>query len=190
LKSLFTDRQREVLYRLLQSSVRRAEAAYRRVYQENTQFSRFLVAQDLPLPRAFMLAAEFVINNDLRSEFDARDVDTAHTQALLADAASLKVPLDKAGLGFALKRTLETLARDLRDNPDDIATLESLTIAARLARSLPLTVDLWKVQNYYYDLLRSRYESQRDAAREGDEKAVRWIDLFEDLGAQLDVAVS
>jgi hypothetical protein len=189
LKSLFTDRQREVLYRLLQSSVRRAEAAYRRVYQENTQFTRFLVAQDLPLPRAFMLAAEFVINHDLRAEFDTADIDIPHTQALLADAASLKVPLDKAGLGFALKRTLETLARSLRENPLDIDTLESLTIAARLARALPLSVDLWKVQNYYYEMLRTRFESQSAISQSGDADAARWVKLFEELGAQLEVAV-
>jgi alpha-amylase/alpha-mannosidase (GH57 family) len=190
LKSLFTDRQREVLYRLLQSSVRKAEAAYRRVYEENTPFTRFLVAQDLPLPRAFMLAAEFVINHDLRAEFDAEDIDVEHAQALVADAESLKVPLDKTGLAFALKRTLERLARRVRAEPDELNVLEAFARAATLACALPLSVDLWKVQNDYYELLRSTYEEKSDEARSGAADAVRWVELFKTVGAQLDVAVT
>ena len=190
LKSLFKDRQREVLYRLLQSSVRKAEAAYRQVYQENAPLTRFLVAQDLPLPRAFMLAAEFVINHDLRAEFDAVDIDIAHARALVGEASSLKVPLDKIGLAFALKRTLERLARLLRDQPDEIDTLESLANAAVLANSLPLTVDLWKVQNDYYELLLSQYERQVELSLAGSADASRWVEHFKALGEQLEVAVT
>jgi alpha-amylase/alpha-mannosidase (GH57 family) len=189
LKVLFDERQREVLYRLLQSSVRKAEAAYRRVYQENTPLTRFLVAQDLPLPRAFMLAAEFVINNDLRAELDADDIDVEHARALVAEAASLKVQLDKVGLSFALKRTLERLARRVREQPDDVASLESLAHAAQLARTLPLTVDLWKAQNDYYELL-SQYEKIGEAAGAGDADAKRWVELFKAIGTQLEVAVT
>ncbi|MEO5510907.1 MAG: glycoside hydrolase, partial [Longimicrobiales bacterium] len=189
LKALFTDRQREVLYRLLQSSVSKAEAAYRRVYEENSPVTRFLVAQALPLPRAFMLAAEFVINNDLRIEFDAEDIDIAHARALVNEAAALKVPLDKEGLAFALKRTLERLAQRLATDPDDVRALDALARSATLARSLPISVDLWKVQNSYYQLLQSDYESHSARAAEGSADAAHWVDLFTVVGRQLDVAV-
>ena len=189
LKSLFRDRQREVLYRLLQSSVHRAEVAYRRVYQENAPFTRFLVAQDLPLPRAFMLAAEFVLNLDLRIAFDRDDLDIEHARSLLADAASLKVPLDRAGLAFAMKRTLERLAHRVRSAPDDVDTLDAFSRAATLATSLPVSVDLWKVQNVYYELFRNVYPIQLERATAGSTDATRWVDLFTIVGEQLQVAV-
>jgi hypothetical protein len=53
LKSLFGDRQRQILYRVLESSVTDAKRAYRRLYEDNASLMRFLIAQDLPLPRAF-----------------------------------------------------------------------------------------------------------------------------------------
>jgi alpha-amylase/alpha-mannosidase (GH57 family) len=189
LKALFTDRQREVLYRLLQSSVRKAEAAYRRVYRENSPFTGFLIAEDLPLPRAFMLAAEFVINHDLRMEFDAAEIDIAHARALVDEAAALKVPLDREGLAFALKRALERLAEQLSQNPDDLRVLESFARSATLARSLPLNVDLWKVQNQYYEMLGRYYPQRRDQARGGAADAERWVELFTVIGQHLGVAV-
>lgn len=189
LKSLFKDRQREVLYRLLQSSVRRAEEAYRRVYQDNTPLTRFLVAQDLPLPRAFTLAAEFVVNHDIRAQFDAEDIDIELAGELVADAAALKIPLDREGLAYALKRTLERLASRLAEQPADLHTLETLARAATLARSLPLAVDLWKVQNLYYEMLASVYREQNVRAQAGAPDALRWIELFRTIGAQLGVAV-
>jgi alpha-amylase/alpha-mannosidase (GH57 family) len=189
LKALFKDRQREVLYRLLQSSVRKAEAAYRRVYEDNAPFTRFLVTQELPLPRAFMLAAEFVINHDLRAEFDADDIDIAHARALVDEAAALKVPLDREGLAFALKRTLERLAQRLSSNPGDVQTLDALARSATLARSLPVSVDLWKVQNEYYQLLQSEYQSRAGHAADGSAEAAHWVDLFTVVGRQLGVAV-
>jgi hypothetical protein len=190
LKVLFNDRQRDVLYRLLQSSVRKAGAAYRRVYQENTPLTRFLVAQDLPLPRAFMLAAEFVINNDLRAELEADDIDVEHTRALVEEAVSLKVQLDKVGLSFAVKRTLERLTHRLREHPADTSALDALANAAVLARSLPFSVDLWKVQNDYYELLLAEYKTQAAAAADGDEESIRWVELFTAIGSQLEVAVT
>jgi alpha-amylase/alpha-mannosidase (GH57 family) len=189
LKSLFKDRQREVLYRLLQSSVRRAEEAYRRVYQDNTPLTRFLVAQDLPLPRAFTLAAEFVVNHDIRAQFDAEDIDIELAGELVADAAALKIPLDREGLAYALKRTLERLASRLATQPADLHTLETLARAATLARSLPLAVDLWKVQNLYYEMLGTVYRGQTVRAQAGAPDALRWIELFRTVGAQLGVAV-
>ncbi len=190
LKALFTDRQREVLYRLLQSSVRKAEAAYRRVYQENAPVTRFLVAQGLPLPRAFMLAAEFVINHDLRAGLETDDIDIAGVTSLVDDAAALKVPLDREGLAFALKRSLEQLADSLAERPDDLETLESFARSATLARSLPLSVDLWKVQNKYYKLMRTHYASNDARARAGAADAERWAELFTVVGNQLGLAVS
>src|SRR5687768_4118631 len=89
LKSLFGDRQRQILYRVLESSVADAERAYRRLYEENASLMRFLIAQDLPLPRAFGMAAEFVINRDLRAVLTSREIDVARARSLLDEAKSI-----------------------------------------------------------------------------------------------------
>ena len=189
IKSLFSDRQREVLYRLLQGSVTAAEEAYRRVYEDNLPLTRFLVNQDLPLPRAFTLAAEFVLNQELRTVLESDDIDLDRSQALLGEASALGVKLDLTGLNFAAQRTLERLAEKLRRNPDDTDTLQRVARAATLARSLPLGVDLWRAQNSYYRLLKDVYPDISARARAGDLAAREWTDLFTSVGEQLGMAV-
>jgi hypothetical protein len=189
LKSLFADRQREILYRLLQTPVKIAEAAYRRVYEESLPLTRFLISQELPLPRAFTLASEFVLNQELRAVLDTDDIDVDRPAALLSEAESMGVNLDVPGLSFALKRTLERLAAQLRREPEDVVVLQRLARAVALATRLPLGVDLWRVQNLFYELMDAVYPDYAARARAGDVKAAEWIDLFRTVGGQLRMAV-
>jgi alpha-amylase/alpha-mannosidase (GH57 family) len=190
LKSLFADRQRAILYRVLESSLTDAERAYRRLYEDNASLMRFLIAQDLPLPRAFRLAAEFVLNLDLRAALSAGAVDLERARSLLDEAEAAAVQLDSGGLGYAVERALEALAHSFVEHPRDIERLEQWAEMASLTEALPFDVNLWKTQNVFYDLLHSVFASMRERAEEGDEAARRWIQLFTELGERLSVAVN
>ncbi|HSJ15491.1 MAG TPA: DUF3536 domain-containing protein [Longimicrobiales bacterium] len=185
LKSLFADRQRVILYRLLQGSIRGAEAAYHRVYEENLSLTRFLASQDLPLPRAFTLAAEFVLNHELRAALDAEEVDLERPRTLLAEADQMEVVIDRAGLSFVLKRTLERLAARLSEDPHDLVTLQRLARAAALAGTLPLDVDLWRAQNIFYQLMRNVHPDYAARVAAGDVGAGQWLELFNGVAAEL-----
>jgi alpha-amylase/alpha-mannosidase (GH57 family) len=190
LRSLFADRQREILYRLLQTSIRNAETAFQHVYRDNLPLTRFLVSQELPLPRVFTLAAEFVLNRELRSALESEEVDLERPHALLAEAQQLQVKVDRAGLGFALKRTLEELAERLSRDPHDLVTLQRLSRASGLAGTLPLDIDLWRAQNIFYELMRDVYPDYEARVSAGDLGARQWLELFTGVAAQLRLAVS
>ncbi len=189
LKSLFADRQREILYNLLRTPVRQAESTYRRLYRENAALIRFLVDMGLPLPRAFTMAAEFVINRELRRIFESEMPDLERARTLLAEAGELRVTLDASGLSFAVERTLERLAAAHRHQPDDTAGLEQLVDVAAVARTLPFAVDLWKTQNLFYATVRDALGEVLARAEAGDQHAQRMLPLFRTLGELLSVAV-
>jgi hypothetical protein len=62
---------------------------------------------------------------------------------------------------------------------------EPLYEAATLLLHLPFYVDLWKVQNYYYEVLQRQHPQQLVAQRAGDEAAQQWIERFQSLGELL-----
>jgi alpha-amylase/alpha-mannosidase (GH57 family) len=190
LKSLFGDRQRQILYRVLESSIGEAERAYRRLYQDNASLMRFLIAQDLPLPRAFRMAAEFVLNRDLRAALTAPIVDLGSARSLLEDAEATRVQLDREGLSYVVARALERVALELQQRPHDLALLEAWSELASITAALPFDVNLWKVQNVFYELLNTVYPAIRQRAAEGEEEAGRWVELFGALGEQLAVVVT
>ena len=189
LKSLFADRQREILFNLLRTPVRQAESTYRRLYRENATLIRFLLDMGLPLPRAFTMAAEFVINRELRRIFEADVIDLERARSLLAEATELKVRLDESGLSYVVERSLETLAAAHRTRPHDVSTVEQLAEVAALAHGLPFEVDLWKTQNLFYATVRDSLAETTARAGAGDARASQALPLLHRLGELLSVAV-
>jgi alpha-amylase/alpha-mannosidase (GH57 family) len=189
LKSLFADRQREILSWLIESNLLEAEEAYRRIYDENAAVMRFLHDVRMPLPEAFRFAAEYVIAQDLRRALTAEPLDLARVRSLVEQAESIDVDLQSRGLAFVVQRTLERIARHSREAPTSTATLEVLAELDGIVRTLRLDVDRWRVQNDFYVMIRDHYPSQDERARAGDDDARRWRELVTAIGEQLGVTV-
>ncbi|WP_035108189.1 DUF3536 domain-containing protein [Desulfovirgula thermocuniculi] len=182
LKHLFRDKQREILGIILDSTLEEVAADYRRIYERHAPLMRLLKELNIPQPKVLFSAAEFVINASLRRALAEKFPDLEHIRALLEEARSINIPLDGASLGYALKKTLERLGKELRENPLDTGLLEHLEAACSLVHFLPFEVDLWKVQNIYYGLLQSIYPEVRQRAAAGDEGAEAWVGRFSSLG--------
>jgi alpha-amylase/alpha-mannosidase (GH57 family) len=190
LKSLFGERQRAILHRVLESSLAEAERAYRRLYESNASLIRLLISQDLDVPREFRLAAEFILNRDLRAALSSPGISLERVRSLLEDAGAARVQLDREGLGYAVERALEGMATAFREHPRDVQRLENWAGLASLTSTFPFDVNLWKSQNVFYDLLKTVFPSMADGADAGDKAAQRWLQLFRALGEKLSVAVT
>jgi hypothetical protein len=186
LKSLFRDEQEKIVNLLLESTLAAAAAAYGQVYDHHAPLMRFLADLGTPLPGVFRMTAEFVLNSDLRRAFEGEELDLERIRTLLDAAEKEKVRLDTAGLGYALEQTVERLMGELRAAPTDLGLLEKLEAAIGLVGSLPFEVQLWKVQNLYYEMLQKVYPEFRARA---DEEAQDWVGHFLSLGEKLSFRV-
>src|SRR5262249_30597174 len=189
LGSLFRDEQRKIIRRVLQPTLAEAEAVYRRLYEQHQPTMRFLAHIGVPLPRAFQTAAEFLFNTDLRWALEDDEPNLEHIRSLLKEAASWHVQLDAAGLSYRFKKTIGRMAERFRQQPTDLAVLQTMDAAVDLARSLPFEVDLWQAQNIYAELVQARCPRIVARAVEGDDVAQAWLDQFVTLGDKLGVQV-
>ena len=73
LKLLFRDEQRRILRIVLESSQKRIEAAYRHIYETDAPLIHFVDSLNMPLPSGFQMAADVVLNTDLRRAFEVRN---------------------------------------------------------------------------------------------------------------------
>jgi hypothetical protein len=188
LKSLFAERQREILNWLIENNLRQAESAYRRVYEENSALMRFLTDVGVPLPEAFRFAGEYVIEQELRRVLATDPLDLEQARSLLEQAEAIEADLRRRGLAFVVQRTFERLVRNSRAQPDDVRALEQLAEFSTFVRSLPFEIDLWRVQNEFYAMVRAN-DPARSLRASDDESALRWTTLFTAIGEQLAVAV-
>jgi alpha-amylase/alpha-mannosidase (GH57 family) len=185
--SLFRDEQRKVLDVVLASSLTEAETLYRQIYERRAPMMRFLTKLRIPLPKALGAAAEFVLNGYLRTALQQEEVNPDSVRSLLETTTHEGVAVDAATLEFAFRLNLERIAERLAADPTGPG-LKQLQNAASLLRFLPFAVDLWKVQNIYYGLLKNSLPKLWQAP--GDEVAQAWIESFSALGRQLGIKVT
>ncbi|HXG31383.1 MAG TPA: DUF3536 domain-containing protein [Thermodesulfobacteriota bacterium] len=189
LRSLFRDEQRKVLGLLIKSTLEEAEAIYRQLYERTAPMIRFMSGLGIPTPRVFYSTAEFVLNSGLRRAFEG-EVDIDRIKALLEEARLEGITLDTDTLEYSLRGNIERMASGFLANPADLSLFEKLEAAINLLPSLPFTVNLWKVQNYYFEMLKSVYPRFREKAEDGDENAKIWVDRFHSLGDKLYIRVT
>ena len=188
IRSLFRDEQRSVLDIILASTLGEAEALYRQIYENRAPMMRFLTTLQIPLPRAFYAAAEFVLNGYLRRALEEDDVDPERVRTLLDTARLEGVSLDTATLEFVYRHNLERMAERLLADRTEVS-LKKLAEAASLIGALPFGVDLWKIQNIYYRVLETVYPQIVRQKNRGHEAAQHWLERFEGLGQKLSVKV-
>ncbi len=189
LRSLFRDEQRRVLNRIMEASLEGVRFTYRKSYDNHLAFMRFLTDLGIPLPEPLPCTAEFVLNFYLRQACENGEVDPEAVQTLLVEARALKVTLDGVSLEYTLRLTLERLAAGVRENPGDFKGLRQLAKGVSLAKTMPFEVILWKIQNVYFEMVRTVLPEWRWKAEHGEAEAKEWLAIFLPLGRDLSVKV-
>lgn len=187
LHSLFRDQQRLILNSILKSTLESAEAEYRQIYDTNAPLLKFLQDLKVPMPSALQMAAEFVLNANLRQEVEKEDLDFDQINAYLDEANQANIKLDMEGIGFAFSRTLEKAVVKLKEGTDRYDGVTQAQRACQLAMQLPFDVNLWKVQNEFYQISKTLLPQMKARVEKGDQNAQGWVDAFLCLGQELRV---
>ena len=190
LKSLFRDEQRQVLDRILGSTLAEVEAAFRQIYEDYYPLMRSLTDLGNPTPKAFRAAAAFILNADLRYEVSSDTLNVERVWSLLEAARMWSAELDAEGLSYLFEHTLERMMANFVSAPEDLSLLGNLVAGVTLARSMPYPVNLWRVQHLFYEMRWTGYPGFRRRAQKGDDVAGEWVALFLALGEKLLVCVA
>jgi hypothetical protein len=70
--------------------------------------------------------------------------------------------------------------------PGDLITLQRMNEIFAILNSLPFPLNLWKVQNLFYELKQTLYPK---ICERTDAESRLWLRQFADLGAKLGIAV-
>jgi alpha-amylase/alpha-mannosidase (GH57 family) len=186
---LFKDEQRKVLEQVLHSTLEGIEISFRKIYEENYPIMSFLQSLQMPLPRPLLLAAEYVINMDLRKIFEGEEFNGEKLENLIEEAKRWSLEIDKDTTGFVVNSWINGLMEKLRQTPEELPLFEQIEKALGLLSPLAIDLDLWKAQNRYFAIGKERYPLMSERAEKEDNFAKSWIEHFRQLGAYLHVRV-
>ncbi len=184
------DAQRKVLGETLESAVSGIEKPFRPLFERLYPPERFTAELGGPVPRAFHATEELIVNSELHRAVKSYPVDESKIRSLLDTAAKWQIKVDTEGIGYDFKINLENMIITLAANPSDTDRLKNIAAAVSLARSLPFPVDLWKVQNLFWEMKSTAYPETKQKAEQGDSQAREWVKVFTTLGTSLLIRVA
>jgi alpha-amylase/alpha-mannosidase (GH57 family) len=189
LRTLFRDKQREIVNNILDESLASASAVYREIFENNAPLIRFLNNLGIPIPAAFQSAAEIALNSQLKQAFERPEVDIEGTQSTLKEAAATKVKLDVSGLEYVLRTRLEREADDFVRQLADLDRAQRFRKLLEFAATLPFPVNLWEVQNLCFRPLIQTIDELRRQAEKGDVAARSALNELAMIGEKLHIRV-
>ena len=183
LKNLFRDEQRKVMNEILKPALRGIESAYRQLYDNHAPLLRFMHECHIPTPNAMKMTAEIALNGMLRRALESGELNLELIQSLLEDVRMAGAVLEETSLEMTLRRNLEHGAQGFFQNPMDLSSLRKLREQVAVAKSLPLPLVLWSLQNLCYVVLEKTYPEMREKGES------EWTAEFEQLAALLSLRV-
>ncbi len=189
LGALFKDEQRRILKEILASTREDLENRFRLIVERYAPLMKFLQSAGAPLPPGLDTATDFVLHADIRRQIEAEPINLEGLWALIQEGQRRgSRPLD-AHISYTVKNRMERMMAALAANPAEIDRITALQKFAELMMPLPLGLNLWKVQNAYWELLQKTLPDFRQRAAAGSEPAQDWVRQFTALGRTLGFGV-
>jgi alpha-amylase/alpha-mannosidase (GH57 family) len=185
LSNLFSDRQRIILDSLISKTTENFEHAYRQLYESNRILMGFLRDAGMPVKKAFIAAAELILNADIETAFLDEPVDAARIQGLMGEMNKWNTSLYAIDIEFKVRKKLEDCMRRWLKKPEDMSTLTDIQSRLEVCRLLPVEINYWQAQNIYYQIVKSHYAKiLQMGIFHGAEKS-QWINALKYVGDML-----
>jgi hypothetical protein len=185
-KDLFLDDRRRVLAQIGEGILEQLEETYRQLYRENRRLMEYLHELNVPLPKGFALAAEFLVNRTfsrVMANVIEKGQNDDEVEEVLREAHKWQVPLATQESAHLVSRAIEGHVAALLTN----SLGSGAAFASRLlhvAEHVNLRLNLWRAQTLFVQVCR-RHLHDLLKRRDGDEVVVRQLTVLRRLGEQL-----
>lgn len=184
---LFKDEQRRILGQILSLTYEEIENSYRHIYAENYTLMNFFHSLHIPVPRPVYVAAEYIVNLDMKRVLNEEATDVKRLERLIDDIGRWSIGLEK-GMEVIASTKITSLMKAFSLNPEDASLMERMRAVLGLLKRIPVELDLWEAQNFYFSVARRLYKYKKKMAGK-DDASGQWLEQFRDLGRNLKVRV-
>jgi hypothetical protein len=182
---LFKDRQNKILNRILSAEISEIALSFNQVVERNQKVLDFLPQLQMPIPEPLRLAAEFTLNERIKSALSHERPNPQVLEGLIDQSKRWSIELARPSLAFAANKKICELLGRLAVKPGDVSAIELVGRIFEVLKPLQLDLELWEAQNIYFDLARKVYPDIKTGVEKGDLAARQWAQAFSKLGDRL-----
>jgi alpha-amylase/alpha-mannosidase (GH57 family)/AraC-like DNA-binding protein len=187
LRDLFRDEQRKVLRQILEPHVEQIETALLQTYSSYYPIMQVMNDLNFPLPEAFSITGQFVVNTKLLDLLEKEETDLDEITKTIDELKRFSFSVNKDKVGYVAGKKVTALMERLMKNPEDTDLIEGIGALLKSVRNLPVEIELWRSQNIFFDICKTYRGGISERAQKGDKNAKRWLDRFDELGNYLKV---
>lgn len=182
---LFRDEKRKILQKITDRSLKNVESAFREIYNDNYQLMTGMLQSDIPVPKAYLSAVEFVVNKDLRDYFEQEFLFIRDLKRLVRELKKWNITLsDKASFKLAAEERLHYEMKKLVHVDIPLENLRTTNTILSILQKIDIDLDIWKSQNLFFSTAKSFQKREREFQSE------EWKAAFLSLGDLLSVKSS
>jgi len=186
---LFKDEQRKVLNQLLRPILEGIEVSFRKIFEESYSIMNFLQSLQMPIPRPLALAAEYVINSDLKKALENGEWNTEKMENLVKEAKKWSLEIDKETIGYVATARINSSMERVSQQPEEMALLGTVEDILKLLNSLSIEVDLWNAQNTCFSIGKGPHKEIDERTETGDDAAKSLNEVFHKVCSHLRVNI-
>ncbi len=152
IRHLFKDERQKILQEIAGKSLRKAELAFREIYNDTYQLMAGMINAGIPIPDVYLSTVGHIINQELQKQFT--------NQFNLDELNYLATEKNKWGIQLQDEPTLQLKASeyffrqiqtiDPQADTDQTHLIQNLIEVINLTNSMGLSLNLWKSQNHFF----------------------------------------
>ncbi|HOC45434.1 MAG: DUF3536 domain-containing protein [Syntrophorhabdaceae bacterium] len=181
LQHLFRDTQHKILGLVVKEMLEKQDAIYRSLFESQQVLINVLSEMGMPVPFVFRAAAEYTLNLDLKKAFSQEKIDLEQVRAIVNQVEKAHLSYD-AEVERVIRKRLEAEVAELYEDPVNISLMQKVKETMDAARSVPVTKNLWNVQNIYFHMMKTVYPDLIKIGQETENGVAYWIETFRALG--------
>jgi len=183
IRHLFKDERQKILQGIADRSLRRAEVAFREIYNDTYQLMAGMSNAGIPIPDVYLSTVEHIINQELLKQFSGQ-LQLKELKYLASEKTKWGVELqDEPTLQLKASeyfhREVQAIQPELSE--ESLQRIQLLIDLLQLTQQIGLQLDLWKSQNQFF------YQYHRFQTGEIDFPDENWKSAFRSLGEAMGV---
>jgi alpha-amylase/alpha-mannosidase (GH57 family) len=184
---LLRDKKREVLNLILNSTLEEAEESLRQIFEKHYAVMYALKENNIPLPKSFAAAMEFILNVDFKKLMEEDVLDLEGLKRIIEEFKKWDLDADKSLLGYVTSVKLNVMMGEVQKEPENLSRLKNMDNLLDTLKAFPIDLNLWRSQNIYFTLCQNLAGVMQDREKSGDPLARQWIELMKNIGSFLSV---
>ncbi len=152
---LFRDEKRKILNQITNNSLQQVEANFREIYYDNYQLMTVISQSDIPVPKAYLNAVQFIVNQDLQQFFENGSFSIRELKRLSEEFDRWKIELtNEPSLKLAASERIFKEIKKLEAGEVSLRSIENLNSILEELERMNIHLNFWKSQNLYFSMLK------------------------------------